>query len=436
MPPNPDKINRQAIIIIHGMGEQRPNSTVRGFARCVIDQLYKTTKNKPIAYEKPDRVSGTYETRSKAILKDDATGRPTTHVYEFYWAHHMRDTKGSEVWTWVARVMRTSPVPPRLLKVYYFLWSLVVLAVAGIFLYLVNQNFHTWWVQLAGIGWLAALAAALWGYVRSTILSTLGDAARYMSDSPDNIGQRQKIREEGIALLKNLHDRVDEFGKPMYDRIVVAAHSLGTVVAYDLLRLAWVQYSETYDKSIPAFPNTVLQKMESHTYTDWDEYRTDQHECWKMQRRAGNRWLVTDLVTMGAPLAYFDYLIVGSKDEFYRRIDEREYPVSPPSPDPQFQWHWPVRRTEAGETIDLLSYSSPFACIRWHNFFFKTDFIGGHLDTVLGKGIKDEEIEIPNARLKSLLPFPFGHTEYWSDDGKTVNKAMEKILPALFPGQT
>lgn len=427
-----ETINRQAVVIIHGMGEQRPNSTIRGFTRCLIEQLYKNTHQTPVAYEKPDKVSGTFETRSKTILRDESAGRPTTHIFEFYWAHHMRDTKGSQVWSWVSRLLRASPasVPKRLRKVYWFLWGIVLLTLAALVLYLTNRDFHTLWVQIAGIGWLAALAGGAWGFLKSTIISTLGDAARYMSDSPDNVGERQKIRQEGIDLLRHLHERVDEFGKPLYDRIIVAAHSLGTAVAYDLLRLAWVEYSETYDKSIPAFPNTALEAMEAGNYRDLEEYRRNQYECWKIQRRAGNRWLVTDFVTMGAPLAYFDYLIVGSRKEFDRRVVEREYPACPPMPDPQYQWHWPVLRPGGTERINLLSYSSPFACIRWTNLYFTTDFIGGPLQPVLGMGIKDVPVEITGRGWKSLLPVPFGHTEYWSD-GSSKNNAMDKVVEAM-----
>src|SRR6185312_1414649 len=95
-PPAP-AISRQAVVIIHGMGEQRPNATLRGFMQCLVDQITLETGRKPVVYEKPDKVSATYETRSKTLLKDDAAGRPTTHLYEFYWAYHMRDNNWGEI---------------------------------------------------------------------------------------------------------------------------------------------------------------------------------------------------------------------------------------------------------------------------------------------------------------------------------------------------
>ncbi len=58
----------------------------------------------------------------------------------------------------------------------------------------------------------------------------LGDAARYFRASPGNVLVRREIRKQAVDMLDTLH----KWG--IYDRIVVVAHSLGTVVAYDMLR--------------------------------------------------------------------------------------------------------------------------------------------------------------------------------------------------------
>ncbi len=58
----------------------------------------------------------------------------------------------------------------------------------------------------------------------------LGDAARYFRNSPANVAVRRAIRKEAVDTLDQLHR------SRLYDRIMVVAHSLGTVVAYDMLR--------------------------------------------------------------------------------------------------------------------------------------------------------------------------------------------------------
>ena len=58
----------------------------------------------------------------------------------------------------------------------------------------------------------------------------LGDAARYFRNSPANVAVRRAIRKDAVDTLDQLHRSRD------YDRIIVVAHSLGTAVAYDMLR--------------------------------------------------------------------------------------------------------------------------------------------------------------------------------------------------------
>src|SRR5579864_2671160 len=55
----------------------------------------------------------------------------------------------------------------------------------------------------------------------------LGDAARYFRASPGNVLVRREIRKQAVDMLDALHKSGN------YDRVVVVAHSLGTVVAYD-----------------------------------------------------------------------------------------------------------------------------------------------------------------------------------------------------------
>ena len=63
----------------------------------------------------------------------------------------------------------------------------------------------------------------------------LGDAARYFRATPGNVRVRREIRRLAVNTLDTLHRR------GTYDRIIVVAHSLGTVVAYDMLRASFSQ---------------------------------------------------------------------------------------------------------------------------------------------------------------------------------------------------
>jgi alpha-beta hydrolase superfamily lysophospholipase len=74
-------------------------------------------------------------------------------------------------------------------------------------------------------------------------LTIAGDAAHYLDTIPENIVIRHEIRRDGIELLRKLHmvgrdpsdDNTEFIDKP-YDRVVVIGHSLGSAIAYDVLK--------------------------------------------------------------------------------------------------------------------------------------------------------------------------------------------------------
>lgn len=80
---------RQAVIVIHGMGEQRPMSTLRGFAQAAIPRPNK--QGGPRYRSKPDDLSPSFELRKYTV--DSTGGRPVTDLFEFYWADKMTGTK-------------------------------------------------------------------------------------------------------------------------------------------------------------------------------------------------------------------------------------------------------------------------------------------------------------------------------------------------------
>ena len=90
----------------------------------------------------------------------------------------------------------------------------------------------------------------------------LGDAARYFRNSPANVAVRREIRKEAVDALEDLHL------SGRYDRIVVVAHSLGTVIAYDMLRA----YYSRVDKYFPN-PETLEPDLEMVDRADPPEPR-------------------------------------------------------------------------------------------------------------------------------------------------------------------
>lgn len=258
----------------------------------------------------------------------------------------------------------------------------------------------------------------------------LGDAARYFRNSPGNVAVRRDIRKQAVDTLSSLHAS----GK--YDRIVVVAHSLGTVVAYDMLRAYFSRICNhlpdpgTLGASVSAIDgyNVTQNPSAAQKRTFGSSARAIVRAIAASQQAKPNagcnqpthtKWLVTDFVTMGSPLTHAHYLMCnGDTDEalkadFERRVREREFPTCPPN-----------RRPGDG----LLLFTNPttnkqhfhhgglFGLTRWTNLYFPMqelfwgDAIGGPLAPIFGSHIEDVPVSTFNPSKSAF----FTHTEYWS----------------------
>ena len=68
--------------------------------------------------------------------------------------------------------------------------------------------------------------------VHRFVVPYFGRVVRYTQATPDNIAARKNVRERGLKLLAELH-------QGEYERIIIVGHSLGSIVAYDLISYFW-----------------------------------------------------------------------------------------------------------------------------------------------------------------------------------------------------
>lgn len=71
-----ESANRVAVVLLHGIGEQRPMGTLRGFVKGVFGESVRS---------RPDRLSALFEVRRLDVKSDEFN----VDCYELYWAHHM-----------------------------------------------------------------------------------------------------------------------------------------------------------------------------------------------------------------------------------------------------------------------------------------------------------------------------------------------------------
>ncbi len=85
-----------------------------------------------------------------------------------------------------------------------------------------------------------------------TVLDTLLDVDNYLRTSPKESTPRARIAERYASLLRFIGTYRDEHGRP-YDRLVIVAHSLGSMVTTDLLRYLKRSCSQTPDPALEPF---------------------------------------------------------------------------------------------------------------------------------------------------------------------------------------
>lgn len=435
---------RQAIIVVHGIGEQRPGQLLREFVANVFDQ-----DAGEVRFVKPDRLSPLFEMRMVTVPRSDAQ-RPTTDVYELYWAHLIRDTTPAQVYGWMGRLLASGDelVPPSLRRIVWALRiGLVAALAAGVWLAGMDVSA---WVKGLGLGALALLPAlakpllALLG--DEFIVGYAGDAARYLEPRAGNIARRQDIREAGANLLDALHEQ------RRYARIIVYGHSLGSVIAYDILAQAWARRGRQRDarprcdsRALRGLEDLLNPRRAGAGSTSVDIVQRMQHEAWQEYRRNGFQWLVSDLVTVGSPLAHAPWLLnLDANTRFEDLKRERSLPTCPPqtedrkSPRPGvmrrvFTFTHAIedpQHPKASRSVQVPHHAGLFALTRWTNLFFphhgllQGDPVAGPLQPVFGDWIND----VPLHKTRGFAHGRYTDREHEPQAVQAVRKALNLPL--------
>lgn len=471
---------RQAVVVIHGMGEQVPLATLDRF---VDAALPLENDDDPTRFlSRPEQMSDSYEARRylaprRAVTKEDPpewgeVGKELyaqTEFYEYHWSHLMTGNRLGHLWPTVRRVVFTwyTNVPSGLRVVWGLVWLLTIGVAVAI---------HFGWFTLAPEGDLVSrfLEAVVGGGVALTVATTVVtlvqrwittsfvDVARYLDPSPTSYAVRRSIRHGILELLRNLHhaelqDRAFDgtlHARPKYQRIVIVAHSLGAYIGYDAIsRLWWELTSEHAGAALDSTPLAGdvpdgLDEVEgaaaafgkSATDEQVMAFQQAQRQLWCGLREQGNPWRITDFVTVGTPMYMADR--IAYRNVFRRRVDQLELPTCPPVTDPApraprddqrghvYSWKTPDMQWRS------LHHAAPFAAVRWTNlwysarFGFLGDWFGGPLQPLFGAGIRD--VRITGDRPSRWLPAG-SHSLYFRnaakrDDDGTTGRVLRDAL--------
>ncbi|WP_324754159.1 hypothetical protein [Roseovarius sp. Pro17] len=450
---------RQAVVVIHGIGEQKPMTTLRKFTAAAVSP----DNPEPRFTSHPDKYSNSLELFTlRAPPRSAGNEIPIADFFECHWAHRMRDTKFRHVGYWFWRLLFTPPQKNSRVYAIYWIVLIIIFGLGAGVLYAAIVTPWDKWLKLTGLLSSGVVTTLLGGFLWTYVNGYVGDAARYLTPHPDNLTERAAIRRQAISLLHRLHRQ----GR--YQRIIVVGHSLGSVIAYDVVSRLWDQYRQNQRENLTEVEQAILEEIEIlgaklrlagealdeakskrggapksekevvnlrllAVESAASEYRKSQIQLWEEQKRAGNPWLITDLVTLGSPLAHADFLLRAAGDRgrgLKEGLLDREYPRCPPlndNWDRKKEQHYPAKVEDAiayrpiGQQSRVLIPSALFALVRWTNLYFPGDLVGGPLAPEFGYGILDFEARRHGTGdLKDRLASwsPLCHTKYWAVLGR------------------
>jgi hypothetical protein len=437
------KDRKQAVIVIHGIGDQRPMETLRSFIGAVLGKSDKP--HLPVYWSKPDDFSDSFELRRYSA--PGRRDRPRTDFFEFYWQHLMQGNKLSHLWRWVLSLLFRRPgnVPQKLRPLWWLSWIVVAAAAA-----LIAGGGITRYLTASGLAWLMPAVGGVGLVLQGVLLKYVADAARYLDPSPENVPCRQKIRAAGVALLKELHKR------NRYNRIVVVGHSLGSIIGYDILYHCWNELHNKHDR--PAAPkHDALKALEKIARTQRDnaaarEATADAQRAYAFELIGnGSPWLVTDFVTLGSPLAHAELLLARDPADFATRQQQRELPTCLPFLEGgkvfSYKDRYTVEAIRDGQPrceeriLRIPHHAAVFAPVRWTNLYFPSrffidgDIIGGPLNDGtppasrrFGPAIRD--VAVKTRAWLGLI----SHTRYWREhegDAALENAPAPALRAAL-----
>jgi len=431
---------KQAVVVIHGIGEQRPMETLRSFVEAILPDTLENAQTK--CRSKPDRMAESFELRCLQIPSHRASHRPITEFYEYYWAHHMLDSKYGSVLSWLGNLL-VRPfrrIPAGLRPVYFVTYAGLLLAAAILAWGLLDQAGQSFMVRLVSLYekkqlYVAVAVFAAQAIGSRFILGYVADAARYLTPSPGNIDARNKIRAEGIELLRALHE------SKKYFRIIVVGHSLGSVIGYDILRHLWVDLRKSHDphplkqsqaEEFDAVASCLQKDKAPVAASKVEAFQQKQHSLWREHRAVGIPWLVTDFITLGSPLTHATLLMADSPETFDQRKIEFEFPCCPPVTIQDIHYlkkYDPIDQPHS-ISIRIPHHGALFASTRWTNLFFPYrmcilgDLIGGPIARNFGNGIRDVAVRPSGGGF--IRKTIYSHVCYWKSAGTESEESEGK----------
>src|SRR3954469_19008657 len=95
---------RTAVVVVHGMGEQRPMDTLDGFVKTALhplsDLFPPTEKKWEYYYSRPAEITGSYEARryiARPLRTKTEVKQGHAEIYEYHWSYLMTGNRFADL---------------------------------------------------------------------------------------------------------------------------------------------------------------------------------------------------------------------------------------------------------------------------------------------------------------------------------------------------
>lgn|SRR5574341_137352 len=236
-----------AIVVIHGIGEQNPFETLDSFVRGLVDGLealdIKISASHHIVARNDSSSKGWVE--SFVRLTPESSDKHID-VHEFYWAYLAAEKITlPEIWEWVEKALQgtkrfyneNEEIAKRYEK-YGIRWYKIgkiawCLRVASLFYPFIKpfSLLKPLFFKYTKLPWVQQQLGKIFKFVKPLIIDYIGDIAIYTTT--DEKSKFYNIRQQ---ILTNAQTLVEEILiDQTYKKVIVAGHSLGSVIAFDTL---------------------------------------------------------------------------------------------------------------------------------------------------------------------------------------------------------
>ena len=379
---------RTAFLVIHGIGEQNPFETLDSFGLGLVDYFHSVNLKPKLSHQIIGRKEKTEWVESFFRIETEGTD-DSIDVHEYYWAY-LTEKKISayEIWAWLKKTydgtlkfysehpeelsQYLTPVQAKRLSEHPDLnkkfarqksleWlgkalrRLRLLGLVVPFMNILSALLR----PLLPWPWLQGIKNLLAGKVTYLLEGYIGDIAIYTTT--DQKSSHFRIRQEILAGSLGLLENLLQDYKEEHDQVILAGHSLGSVIAYDALNRLNVQANLPGRKQLP------LQKL-------------------------------VGLITFGSPLdkiAFFFREYVGRDQHIRRQIIDHLHSFRAR----QFS------RVEP-EYLMQIPIQNKLTSLKWINYYSTKDPISGKLDYY--------ELDKPgNIHLELADAWARAHVGYW-----------------------